>query len=51
MAKYNREKLLRSLLRYRNSLDEIIDLIERENWQILSEILKSNKEVRPKFLN
>lgn len=51
MAKYNREELLRSLLRYRNSLDEIIDLIKRENWQNLSEILKSNEEVRPKFLN
>ena len=51
MAKYNREELLRSLYSYRNNLDEIINLIEEEKWQDLSDILEDNKEARPKFLN
>ena len=40
MAKYNREELLRSLYSYRNNLDEIINLIEEEKWQDLSDILE-----------
>ncbi len=51
MAKYNREELLRSLYSYRDNLDEIIGLIEGEKWQYLSDILTSNGEARPKFLN
>ena len=51
MAKYNREELLRSLYSYRDNLDEIIGLIEGENWQDLSNVLTSNGEARPKFLN
>ncbi len=51
MAKYNREELLRSLYSYRDNLAEIIDLIEEKKWQDLEEILKSNGEARPKFLN
>ncbi len=51
MAKYNRSELLRSLYSYRDNLDGIIDLIEKENWQDLEEILTSNGEVRPNFLN
>ncbi len=51
MAKYNREELLRSLYNYRDNLDEIIDLIQGENWQALEGILKTNGEARPKFLN
>ncbi len=51
MAEYNREELLRSLYCYRHNLDEIIDLIEGKKWQDLSEILTSNGEARPKFLN
>jgi arogenate dehydrogenase (NADP+) len=51
MAKYNRTELLRSLYNYRDNLDELINLIEGEKWQDLEEILRSNGEARPKFLN
>lgn len=51
MAKYNRSELLRSLYNYRDNLDQIIDLIEAEKWQDLSNILQSNGQARPKFLN
>lgn len=51
MAKYNREELLRSLYNYQKNLSEIIDLIERENWQDLENILESNRKAVPKFLN
>lgn len=51
MAKYNRSELLRSLYNYRDNLDGIIDLIEGEQWQELSNILQSNGEARMKFLN
>jgi arogenate dehydrogenase (NADP+) len=51
MAKYNREELLRSLFQYRHNLEQIIESIEQENWQNLSQILQINSEARPKFLN
>ena len=51
MAKYNRQELLRSLYSYRENLDEVIDLIEQENWQALTEKLSINSDARPKFLN
>jgi arogenate dehydrogenase (NADP+) len=51
MARYNRQELLRSLYKYRDNLDEVIDLIEGEKWQDLEGILKSNGDARPKFLN
>jgi arogenate dehydrogenase (NADP+) len=50
MAKYNRDALLNSLLGYRNNLNQIIDLIERENWGKLEEILKFNQSNRPGFI-
>ena len=51
MAKYNQKELLRSLYSYRDNLYEIIDLIEKEKWQDLEQVLKENGEARPKFLN
>ncbi|MGL5832264.1 MAG: prephenate/arogenate dehydrogenase [Waterburya sp.] len=51
MAKYNRAELLRSLLQYRQNLDEIIALIKEEDWQSLETILQTNGTARPKFLN
>ncbi len=51
MAKYNRQELLRSLLRYRQNLDQMIDLIEQENWDNLKLILQTNQQARPDFLN
>lgn len=51
MARYNRASLLRSLSSYRHSLDQLIDLIEREDWQTLAEKLKTSQLQRPQFLS
>jgi arogenate dehydrogenase (NADP+) len=51
MAKYNQAELLRSLLQYRQNLDEIIALIKEEDWQKLEKILQTNAIARPRFLN
>lgn len=51
MAQYNQKALLRSLNAYRSSLDGIIELIEQENWDTLEQLLESNYQARPKFLN
>ncbi|MEM8718758.1 MAG: prephenate/arogenate dehydrogenase [Cyanobacteria bacterium P01_G01_bin.39] len=51
MAQYNQQELLRSLHSYRDNLDAIINLIEEQKWQDLSQILKENGEARSKFLN
>jgi arogenate dehydrogenase (NADP+) len=51
MAKYNRSELLRSLLQYRHNLDEIIGLIQQEDWQNLEQTLQTNATARQKFLN
>jgi arogenate dehydrogenase (NADP+) len=50
MARYNRQPLLNSLHQYRHNLDELISLIEQENWNALEEQLQSNHKVRPKFV-
>ena len=50
MAKYNREALLTSMHQYRHKFDEIINLIEQENWESLENILKSNQNRRLDFL-
>ncbi len=50
MAQYNHQALLHSLHQYRQNLDEFIDLIEQEKWQILEDKLKLNQQQRPKFL-
>jgi len=50
MAQYNRSALLNSLQQYRCNLDELIDLIEQENWASLEEKLQLNHQVRPNFL-
>jgi arogenate dehydrogenase (NADP+) len=51
MAKYNREELLRSLHNYQDNLSEIINLVQGEKWPDLADILRINREARPKFLN
>jgi arogenate dehydrogenase (NADP+) len=51
MAKYNQAELLRSLLQYRQNLDEIIALIKEADWQKLEKILQTNAIARPRFLN
>ena len=50
MAKYNREALLMSLQNYRENLDELVGLIEREDWVSLKQILYSTQEARGKFV-
>ncbi|MGK7876068.1 MAG: prephenate/arogenate dehydrogenase [Xenococcaceae cyanobacterium] len=50
MARYNRRSLLRSLSQYRQSLDQLIELLEREDWDTLEQILKSTQQTRPQFL-
>ena len=50
MAKYNREALLMSLQKYRSNLDELVNLIEREDWVSLDQILQSTKQARSKFV-
>lgn len=50
MAKYNREALLRSLQNYRSNLDELVSLIEREDWVSLEQILHSTHEARSHFV-
>ncbi|MFH7025497.1 MAG: prephenate/arogenate dehydrogenase [Heteroscytonema crispum UTEX LB 1556] len=49
MARYNREALLTSLQQYRHNLDELVNLIEQENWAVLEQKLQSNQSSRPEF--
>ncbi|MBD0361225.1 MAG: prephenate/arogenate dehydrogenase [Coleofasciculus sp. C3-bin4] len=51
MARYNQESLLRTLMSYRHSLDQLIAQIEQEDWQSLEERLKQTQLERPKFLS
>ncbi|HAC66270.1 MAG TPA: arogenate dehydrogenase [Cyanothece sp. UBA12306] len=50
MSQYNQKALLRSLLEYRQQLDQIIEQIEQENWQDLKQILEITKSGRVPFL-
>jgi arogenate dehydrogenase (NADP+) len=50
MAKYNQKALARSLHHYRRNLDQIIDLIEQEQWQSLQQIFEATRRDRSKFL-
>lgn len=51
MAHYNRKELLRSLSQYRQSLNQLIEQIEQQDWDTLEQILKSTQEARPQFLS
>ncbi|NEP43800.1 MAG: prephenate/arogenate dehydrogenase [Okeania sp. SIO2H7] len=50
MAKYNRGELLRSLLSYRDCLDQFIDRIENEDWDGLFEDLQDAYHTRRLFV-
>ncbi|MFN6571369.1 prephenate/arogenate dehydrogenase [Dendronalium sp. ChiSLP03b] len=50
MAQYNRKALLGSLQEYRHNLDELINLIEQENWKALETKLQSTQQARPDFV-
>jgi arogenate dehydrogenase (NADP+) len=51
MARYNQKSLLHSLTSYRQNLDQIISLIEQEDWLSLEEKLHSTQLQRPQFLS
>ena len=50
MAQYNQHALLRSLIAYRQQLDQVIDLIDQEKWPALNEQLQATKRDRELFL-
>jgi arogenate dehydrogenase (NADP+) len=50
MAQYNQHALLRSLIAYRQQLDQMIDLIDQEKWPALNEQLQATKRDRELFL-
>jgi arogenate dehydrogenase (NADP+) len=51
MAQYNRQALLISLQQYRQNLDQLINLIEQENWSVLTAKLESTNQARPSFVD
>ena len=51
MARYNQESLLRSLVSYRDSLDQLIELIEQKDWQTLEKKLTQTQLQRPQFFS
>jgi arogenate dehydrogenase (NADP+) len=51
MAQYNREAILRSLSKYRDRLDGIINSIESNQWSDIENLLAKNHAIRPDFLN
>ena len=50
MARYNRAALLTSLSHYRDSLEQIMELIEAEDWSTLENRLREGASDRPLFL-
>ncbi|MDZ7958438.1 MAG: prephenate/arogenate dehydrogenase [Aulosira sp. DedQUE10] len=50
MAQFNQQALLGSLQQYRHQLDEVIHLIEQENWKELEGRLQSTQKARPEFV-
>ncbi len=50
MAQYNQTALLRSLMAYRQQLDQMIDLIDQKKWPALNEQLQATKRDRELFL-
>ncbi|MBD2341277.1 prephenate/arogenate dehydrogenase [Calothrix sp. FACHB-156] len=50
MAQFNQQALLSSLQQYRHQLDQVIHLIEQENWTALETKLQSTQKARPGFV-
>ncbi|AFY64599.1 prephenate/arogenate dehydrogenase [Geitlerinema sp. PCC 7407] len=50
MARYNQAALVRSLRAYRDRLDQVIHLIEDEQWDALHEQLQAQQQARPAYL-
>jgi arogenate dehydrogenase (NADP+) len=49
MARYNRDFLSKSLLSYRQSIDQLIELVEQEDWQGLEKRLQQTQDTRSQF--
>jgi len=49
MARYNQKQLLRSLVSYRQSLEQLIETIEKQDWQTLETRLQLAQLRRPEF--
>ncbi|WP_216863060.1 prephenate/arogenate dehydrogenase [Leptothoe kymatousa] len=50
MAQYNRTALLKTLQRYRHQLDDITQIIEKEDWDTLNQHLSRSQQERPHYL-
>jgi arogenate dehydrogenase (NADP+) len=50
MAQFNRPQVLRSLSVYRDQIDQLIQLIEAEDWQALETILQQTQQARSAFV-
>jgi arogenate dehydrogenase (NADP+) len=50
MAQYNRDEVLRSLKRYRQSIDHTIQALETENWQDIGKQLHKTKRARERYV-
>lgn len=51
MARYNREALLRSLHSYRQQLDQMIDVVQAEDWDSFQSRLETTQAARPEFVD
>ncbi|NEO40833.1 MAG: prephenate/arogenate dehydrogenase [Moorea sp. SIOASIH] len=51
MARYNQESIMRSLLQYRDCLDQMIEVIEQGDWSSLEKILETTQVARKKFVS
>lgn len=51
MAEHNQTEVLRSLQQYRQSLDQIIELITEKKWDALEQLLTQNLAKRPNFVD
>lgn len=51
MAQFNQVSLLRSLSGYRQQLDQVIDLIQQEQWSELSQFLIQTQGDRPSYVS
>jgi arogenate dehydrogenase (NADP+) len=51
MAEFNRDALVRSLVAYRDQLDDYIQLIQHQDWDALVTKLEQTQAERGKFLN
>ncbi|MGB3787781.1 MAG: prephenate/arogenate dehydrogenase [Phormidesmis sp.] len=49
MAQYNRDAVLRSLIRYRQSIDHTIQALETEDWSAIAKKLDETKLARPRY--